>query len=242
MFPGDVAEKQICAPLTHLYRKAGNAYKMKPMIRPIVIVSVWLLMLCTISGCSDLNGTRLEPVLGDDVNLVRLGNKVAETLINQTKPPLFPHRPDRPIMVTTLVNNDNLDNTSSFGRSFQNNIAAGFVSRGYTVREINLRRDVQVVVNKGDFMLTRDMKTLAYKQHAQAVVVGTYTMANRVMYLSVRLVNPVDQSILAAYEDKLYLDANSLKMLGLQFDTKAANTASEQIQPPSPSMLDKILY
>lgn len=215
---------------------------MKDMIRPILVASVCLFLLCAASGCSDLNGTRLEPVLGNDVNLVRLGDKVAESLIKHTKPPLFPHQPDGPIMVTTMVNNDNLDDTSSFGRSFQNNIAAGFVSRGYAVREINLRRELQVVVHKGEFMLTRDMKNLAYRQHAQAVVVGTYTMANRVMYLSVRLVNPVDQSILAAYEDKLYLDANSLKMLGLQFNTKAADAAVDQVQPPSPSLLDKMLY
>jgi TolB-like protein len=215
---------------------------MKRMIRPILVTSVCMFLLCAASGCSDLNGTRLEPVLGDDVNLVRLGNKVAEALINQTQPPLFPNQPDGPIMVTTLVNNDNLDDSSSFGRSFQNNIAAGFVSRGFIVREINLRRELRVVVNKGEFMLTRDMKNLASKQRAQAVVVGTYTMANRVMYLSVRLVNPVTQGIMAAYEDKLYLDANSLKMLGLKFNTKAADASAEQVQPPSPSLLDKMLY
>ncbi len=215
---------------------------MKHMIRHILVASVCLFLLCAASGCSELNGTRLEPVLGNDVNLVRLGDKVAEKLIKQTKPPLFPYQPDGPIMVTTLVNNDNLDDTSSFGRSFQNNIAAGFVSRGYTVREINLRREVHIVENKGDLMLHRDLKNLAYKQHAQAVVVGTYTMANRVMYLSVRLVNPVTQSIRAVYEDKLYLDDNSLKMLGLKFNTKKTNLAEDQIQPPSPSVLDKILY
>ena len=215
---------------------------MKYMIRSILVAIGCLFMLGAVSGCSDLNGTRLEPVLGNEVNLVRLGDKVAETLIKQTKPLLSQNRHDGPIMVTTLVNNDNLDATSSFGRTFQNNIAAGFVSRGYSVREINLRNEVQIVPHKGDFILTRDMKNLAYKQRAKAVVVGTYTMANRVMYLSVRLVNPVDQGILAAYEDKLYLDANSLKLLGLQFNTKTTDAASDQIQPPSPSMLDKILY
>ena len=35
--------------------------------------------------------------------------------------------------ITTLVNNDNLDDTSSFGRSFQNNIAAGCLDQIHTV-------------------------------------------------------------------------------------------------------------
>lgn len=214
---------------------------MMRMIRPLFVASL-LFVVCAAAGCSDLNGTRLEPVLGNEVNLVRLGDSVAAALIQQTRPPLFPHQPDGPIMVTTPVNNDNLDDSSSFGRSLQNNIAAGFVARGFIVREINLRRDLQVVAHKGDFILTRDMKNQAYKQQVQAVVVGTYTLANRVLYLSVRLVNPVDQGILSTYEDKLYLDANSLKMLGLQFNTKATSAADDQIQPPRPSLLDKILY
>ena len=147
-----------------------NAHSMKRIIRHILVASVCLSLLCAASGCSDLNGTRLEPVLGNDVNLVRLGDKVAETLIKQTKPPLLPYQSDGPIMVTTLVNNDNLDDTSSFGRSFQNNIAAGFVARGYTVREINLRREVQIVENKGDLMLHRHYRPHGgQKTDAQAV-------------------------------------------------------------------------
>jgi TolB-like protein len=146
-------------------------------------------------------------------------------------------------MVASIVNNDNLEETSSFGRSLQNDIAAGFVSRGYAVKEIKLRKDMLVQPNKGEFMLNGNMREPVSKLGAQGIVVGTYTMANRVMYLSVRLVNPIDQSILAAYEDKLYLDADSLKMLGLQFSTKTGqNAAAEQIQPPSPSWIDKILY
>jgi len=199
--------------------------------------------LCTLfaaSGCSELNGTRLEPVLGGDVDLVALGDKVAETLIAQPLPPLIPHHAEQPILVATLVNNDKLNDTSSFGRSFQNNIAAGFVSRGFTVKEIKLRRDLLVELHKGEFMLTRNLPEMAGVQRAQAVVVGTYTLANRVLYLSVRLVAPENQSIRSVYEDKIYLDENSLRLFGLKFAGSA--DGDEEVQPPSPSVLDNILY
>lgn len=215
---------------------------MKPIIRSVYLAAVCIFLLLVASGCSDLNGTRLEPVLGGEFNLVKLGSKVAETLIKQSMPPLIPFQSDQPILVTTLVNNNNLDDTSSFGRSFQNNIAAGFVNHSYAVKEIKLRKDMQVEMHKGEFMLTRDLREMAGKQRAQAVVVGTYAMAGRVMYLSVRLVNPVNQVILAVYEDKLPLDENSLRMLGLKLNNGAGDSASDQIQPPSPSVLDKILY
>lgn len=209
------------------------------MSRCVLLLSFALLAL---TACSHLNGTRLEPVLGADINLVKQGDRVAETLITRAHPPLMPHQANQPILVTTLVNNDNLDATSSFGRSFQNNVTAGFVRRGYVVREIKLRRDLLVETDRGEFMLTRELRELADSERAQAIIVGTYTMTNRVMYLSVRLVDPVDRSIRSVYEERLYLDANSLGMLGLGFDRRTADAASDQVRPPSPSILDRILY
>ena len=187
------------------------------MKRPAAVPALaWpiLFLLLAAAGCSTLNGTRLEPLLGADVNLVRLGDRVAESLLTQAVPPLLPRQPDQPVLITTLVNNDQLAETSSFGRSFQNNLAAGFVSRGYAVREVKLRRDLLVREEKGEFMLTRDLQEMAGSQRAQAIVLGTYTLANRVMYLSVRLVDPADQTIRAAYEDRLTLDANSQRQIG----------------------------
>lgn len=212
------------------------------MSRCIPLLPAGLLLFLVLTGCSHLNGTRWEPVLGADINLVKLGDRVAETLITRAHPPLFPQQPNQPILVTTLVNNDNLDATSSFGRSFQNNVTAGFVSRGYAVREIKLRLDLLVEAHQGEFMLTRELRELADRERAQAIVVGTYTITNRVMYLSVRLVDPVDRSIRSVYEDRLYLDANSLGMLGFGFDHRTPDAAPDQVRPPSPSILDRILY
>lgn len=51
------------------------------MKRPAAVPALaWpiLLLLLAAAGCSTLNGTRLEPLLGADVNLVRLGDRVAE--------------------------------------------------------------------------------------------------------------------------------------------------------------------
>ncbi len=201
-----------------------------------------LIVLLGAFGCSQFNGTRLEPVFGGDIDLVALGDEVADNLSRQPVPPLMPNQQSQPILITTLVNNDDLDDTSSFGRSFQNNITAGFVSRGYAVKEIKLRRNMLVEVRKGEFMLSRDVQELAGKQGAQAVVVGTYTMANRIMYLSIRLVAPSNQAIRAVYEDKLYLDDNSLRLLGLKLKKGAGNDPTQPALPPSPSILDSILY
>lgn len=201
-----------------------------------------VLVMPGLIGCSQFNGTRLEPVLGGDIDLVALGDEVADHLLRQPVPPLMVHQPEQPILVATLVNNDDLTASSSFGRSFQNHLVAGFASRGYAVKEIKLRRDMLVEPHKGEFMLSRTLQDLAGKQRAQAVVVGTYTMAGRVMYLSVRLVSPHNQAIRGVYEDKLFLDDNSLRLLGLRFKTGRDDDPTQPVMPPSPSILDSILY
>ena len=210
--------------------------------RLVVWPALLLTVLYMLAGCSQFNGTRLEPLLGGDVDLAALGDEVAATLASQPIPPLMPNQSEQPILVTTLVNNDNLTDTSSFGRTFQNSIAAGFAKRAYSVKEIKLRRDLLVKKDEGEFMLTRNLQEMAGTQRAQAVVVGTYTLAGRVMYLSVRLVSPRNQAIIGAYEDKIYLDENTLRLLGLKFKDIADEDPIHPVVPPSPSVLDKMLY
>ena len=212
------------------------------MDRHGLLSGVLLLALAVLAGCSQFNGTRLEPILGGDVDLAALGDEVAQSLISQPVPPLIPHQQDQPVLVTTLVNNDNLNDTSRFGRSFQNNIIAGFAKRGYAVKEMKLRRDLLVKKGEGEFMLTRDLQEMAGTQRAQAVVVGTYTLVNRVMYLSVRMVSPRNQAIIGVYEEKLYLDDNNLRLFGLKFKDSADDDPIHPVLPPQPSVLDKMLY
>ncbi len=189
-----------------------------------------------VSGCSNLNCTRLESLLGGHVDLVRLGAEIGDRLIDEAMPPLLPGQEDRPVLVTTLVENTDLDQSSDFGRTLQNHIASRFVRRGFPVREIRLRSDLLILQKEGEFMLSRDLSELADRQQAQAVVVGTYSLADRVMYLSVRLVRPKDRTILATWDKRLCLDERTLRMLGLQFQKDT------DIKPPAESVLDRILY
>ncbi|BCO08375.1 hypothetical protein GF1_07510 [Desulfolithobacter dissulfuricans] len=196
-----------------------------------LLVGVGLLMLA--GGCSKLNCTPFEQVLGSGIDLVGLGREISDALISGASPPLHPRQP---ILVTTIVDNNNLEQTSSFGRSLQNHLASGFVRRGFTVRELKLRNNLLVRSGAGEFMLSRDLETLSRKQQAQAVVVGTYTLSNRLLYLSVHLVRPTDRTILATWDRRLCLDENTLRMLGFEFQDM------EEITPPSRSLLDRILY
>ncbi len=200
----------------------------------VFLISILCLFFC--SGCSKLNCTRLESFLGADVDLVTLGKDISDTLIREAMPPLVPRQPQQPVFITTPVENDHLEQTSSFGRGLQNAMTAEFVRQGFTVNEIRLRGNVDIS-EEGEFMLSRDLMELKEKRRAQAVVVATYTLADRVMYLSVRLVRPGTGMILAVYEKRICLDARSLKLLGLSLTSEDTT-----VTPPSEPLLDKIFY
>ncbi len=206
------------------------------ILTPIWPISLLLLTLLTV-GCSRLNGTRIESLAGGDINLVRVGSNIADTLIEEAFPPLLPRQADQPILVATLVNEEDLQQSSPFARTLQNHIASRFIRRGYVVKEIKLRHNLVMRPGEGEFMLSRHLDRINGKKvKAQAVVLGTYMLSGRQMYLAVRLVNPGDRTIRSSWDDRLYLDSYSLGLLGLKFTDEAT------IRPPAESWLDRVLY
>ncbi len=207
-----------------------------PMPHHRPLVPLLLLLLALLGACSNLNCTRLEPLLGGDINLVRLGRVITDQLTEKSFPPLMPRNLEQPILTTTLVNINRLDQTSQFGRTLQSHVSSRFVELGYGVKELQLRKSLLLKEHQGEFMLSRDLSLIAEEHHAQAVVVGTYSVANRILYLSLRLVRPSDRSVLATYDERLCLDENTLQLLGLQYEEL------EELPAPKRSLLNRLLY
>lgn len=196
------------------------------------------ILIFLFSGCSSFNCTRLENLLGGDVNLISLAEKITDNLVDEALPPLIPRHPDLPVLTSTFVYNDNLDQTSRFGRLLQEYIGARLVQRGYTVREIKLRDTMQIQPGSGEKMLSREISQITADQPAQAILVGTYSLINRTLYISARLVNPVNKNILSAHSYNLCMDDNLLAMFGLQREIEDSDT----VEAPSESIINKIFY
>ena len=173
-------------------------------------------LFCCISGCSGLNCTRLEDLLGADTNLISFSYELTEDLLEKALPPLNPLNPDMPVLVTTFVDNNNLEQTSQFGRTMQEHIASRLVQLGYAVKEIKLSNKLLIEPGSGETILSRDLQKLAQTQKAQAIVVGTVSVTNRTMYLSSRMINPVTANVIASVDYRLCMDDTILAMFGLQ--------------------------
>ena len=205
-------------------------------IRMLSLIAIPLLL----AGCSSyFNGTKLESVLGADEDLISFSYSITQKLEESAFPPLQPRNPDQPVLVTTFVDNDDLSKTSQFGRILQEHITSRLVQLGYTVKEIELRNEMLIKPNSGETILSRDLRQLKPTQSAQAILVGTYSHTGRTLYISTRLINPENSTIIASVDSRLIMDANIMAMFGM---TPAGPDPYGPIDKPKESLFDRVFY
>ena len=194
--------------------------------------------LIFLTGCTFFNETRLENSLGRDVDLIDYSYAIADDLISNAFPPIIPRQHEMALLTTTFVDNDNLKNTSHFGRLLQDNIGSRFVQQGYTVHEVRLTKNLRIEEESGETILSRDLNLISQSQKVQAILVGTISRSQRTMYITARLVNPHDSSIISSRNYRLYMDANVLAMFNLQRN----NSDEEMISNPGEPIMNSLLY
>ncbi len=211
----------------HHYRAEGKY----PAQRLVFLLSLFLFFP---AGCSSFNDTRLAPVLGYDTDLIRFSYIVAEKLVDRSMPPLMPRHPDMPILVTTFVDNNDLSQTSRFGRLLQEHIASRIVQLGYTVREIKLMQTINIEPKTGETVLSRDLAKISGELQPQAILAGTIARSDRSLYISTRLIAPANGNILATFDHQLYMDDNLLALYGLRRQDSLDIPIAEPKQPGTP--------
>jgi TolB-like protein len=118
-----------------------------------------------------------------------------------------------PLLVASFVNVDNLNESSTFGRMVSEQISSRFKQLGYTSIELKLRTTIFIKEGSGEFLLSRELSDISAKHNANDVVVGTYAIASDRVYLTVRIVNAVDSTILASYDYNIPMTRDVVKML-----------------------------
>lgn len=190
------------------------------------------LILLLGAGCSTFNGTKLQ-MFGKHTDLIDFSYEIAENLVDGSMPPLVPHHPDMPVLVTTFVDNNDLTKTSRFGRLLQEHIASRLVQLGYTIREIKLTKSINIEPKAGETTLSRDLAKISGEVKSQAILAGTVSRANRILYISARLISPENSNVLASYDNQLFMDDNLLAMFGLRMQDTIDIPVAE---PPQPAL------
>lgn len=136
-------------------------------------------------------------------------NHAAADMLLQTAPLDREHA----VLVATLVNVDRLHESSRLGRIFSEQIAGRLVQRGYPVTELKLRDSVAMQREQGELLLSRELRDVSRAHDAQAVVVGTYAVSATVLYVSIKLVKPDGNMVVAAHNYAVPMDDNVRALL-----------------------------
>lgn len=183
-------------------------------MRPLILAA--LLSAGLLAGCESVPKTANGPeptyeqaLNGNAFNTVNYG-AVTELMKRYQGPAATSNQANSPsgapFIVATLVNIDQLEQSSTLGRLITEQIASRMTQLGYGVVDLKVRNGVYMKRNEGEFLLTREIKEVANVHKAQAVIVGTYAESSNLIYVNLKVVNPTNSMILAAYDYALPLD------------------------------------
>lgn len=102
-----------------------------------------------------------------------------------------------PCVMTTLMEIDNLERSSRFGRSLAEAIGSEIFRLGGKVLEIRAGTAFYVERETGEMVLTRDIDNLVQNMNVRAVITGTYTTGATSVTVNLRMINLSDKSIIS---------------------------------------------
>lgn len=101
------------------------------------------------------------------------------------------------LILTTVVDLDNLYTTTRFGRTLTEALSTSLFRHGFGVVEIRKSAELFVRDNRGELMLTRDVKLMAKQQQAAAILTGTYSLTPTTVILNLKLLDAGSQKVLS---------------------------------------------
>ncbi|GEM_PF-1806404 len=102
-----------------------------------------------------------------------------------------------PCIVTTLVEVDDLERTGRFGRIFAEFLGAELTAHGGKVFDIRPAGSLFVQKQHGETILSRDPHEIMREVPIRAILAGTYSVAERNIYINIRLIELPSRRIIS---------------------------------------------
>lgn len=166
--------------------------------------------LC-LAGCNCMSNITAFDEGGDkDADLVKTSYNAVDCLLSTASFSV----PNRRVLVATVVNLDDVQATSTFGRLVGEFVAARLTHRHYSPVHLTVRSGSVLINPSGEFLLSRDMSELAGDHNAALVLVGTYTPASDRVYVCLKLVEAANSELIAAVDYSVPAGPRTLALLG----------------------------
>ena len=183
--------------------------KHSEIARSLVLASVALIL----GGCAlTPSVTRVEPSYEDAASskFVSANRDAIQRLVTGLD---MPNLASAPVLVATVVNVNDLRRAAPLGRTLSEQYASQMVANGFNVKALQLRGDVFVREETGALLLSREIKDIAHQHNAGLVLVGTYSAAAHLTYVSLKFVRTDTGQIVRGHDYALPNDADISRLL-----------------------------
>ncbi|MDX8127824.1 FlgO family outer membrane protein [Methylomonas sp. OY6] len=154
-------------------------------------MALMALALIMLSGCS--RGFRASEVKDDD--LVEVSYEAVDQLLLDLREPL-PR--GSLVVINSLVNVGELEQTLAFGRIVSDQISSAFHRSGYRVMGMELPTEIFAKNEAGILQLPDKTKEALNNVGAKAVVVGSFAPGYNNVYVSLRVVDIASQNVISS--------------------------------------------
>ena len=166
----------------------GKSRKFRQSIHCALLVTL-ILMLSACAPKVKTGGT--ASVLTSD--FFGVGEELALQLVGSQRYSVKGQR----LILTTVVDIDNLYVSSRFGRTLTESLATSLFRHGFGVVEIRKSSEILMKGDSGELMLTRDATLLAKQQEAGAILTGTYSLTPGSVIINLRMLDAASQRVLS---------------------------------------------
>jgi len=163
-----------------------------PTARRLLLAALFVFAMAGLAGCSA--GQAPQTVSSLTPDFFGVGEELARQLIA--------HRHDgsgegERLIFTSLVNLDDLRQTSKFGRTLSESMATQLFQHGYGVVELRKTANIMLQTNNGEMILSRDASRIAKQYEANAIVAGTYSLTPKTVILNIKLLDVNSNAVLS---------------------------------------------
>lgn len=164
-----------------------------------ILGSIAIILMLAVTGCADPRAPANSSVTAGSSPYIRgdlgtLTYRAVDLLLADAADV----QADAPMVVASIANVKNVDTSSALGNIVADMVRTRLVQNGHITTEMRLRNAVSFNSKEGEFLLSRNRRSLVPPPHAAAVVTGTYAVGLDKVYVSLKLISASDARIISA--------------------------------------------
>ncbi len=151
-----------------------------------------------------------------DTDLILSSQQAINALLANAQPTLHPANL---LWVTSVADINDLENSTPLGRLLGEQLGAALAQRGYVVMEPKTNNDLTVIPYTGEFIMSRHMRHVGQQQNVGATLAGTYAVANKQVYVTLKLLSMAHGRVMSAYAYSLPMGGEVQALLARDRDS-----------------------